>query len=111
MVKTVSIASSELEAVSKKASRAQPVRTQQFVAAKVEQDTKMQTKVTMKTKLTVQQRVNAIGRQIQRDYGVMVVPKRSKVANPYDMTADEAAKIMQKAGILTKAGNLSPSYK
>nr|WP_315183530.1 hypothetical protein [uncultured Albidiferax sp.] len=61
--------------------------------------------------LSVEQRVRAIGRQIQKDYGVVVVPKRGKASNPYDMTAEEAIQIMQKAGILTKAGQLSTSYK
>ena len=60
---------------------------------------------------SVAQQVDAIGRQIQQDYGVVVVPKRKKASNPYAMTGRQAANIMQKAGILTRSGKLSPAYK
>lgn len=60
---------------------------------------------------SVAQQVEAIGRQIQQNFGVVVVPKRKKASNPYAMTGRQAASIMQKAGILTRSGKLSSAYK
>ena len=72
---------------------------------------KAQLKAGTKAKPSVAQQVDAIGRQIQQDYGVVVVPKRKKASNPYAMTGRQAANIMQRAGILTRSGKLSPGYK
>jgi hypothetical protein len=110
MVKTAIAPQPKLEVKSKKVGTTEPKKSMP-TASKVELRAKIRMRTTLIGKLTVEQRVKAIGRQIQKDYGVAVVPKRGKSPNPYEMSADDAAKVMQKAGILTKAGNLSPSYK
>lgn len=72
---------------------------------------KARLKAGIKASPSVAQQVDAIGRQIQQDYGVVVVPKRKKAANPYAMTGRQAASILLKAGILTRSGKRSPAYK
>lgn len=111
MVKTTVVTQPKLEAKSKKVGITELKKSAMPTAIKVELRANMRTRSTLIGKLSVEQRVKEIGRQIQKDYGVAVVPKRSKSPNPYEMSAEDAAKVMQKAGILTKAGNLSPSYK
>jgi hypothetical protein len=70
-----------------------------------------QTRTTAQASLTIEQQVKAIGREIKSKFGVTVAAQRRKAPNPYQMTSEESAQILKKAGILTDSGKLSASYK
>lgn len=43
--------------------------------------------------------------------GVKIAKTVRKQANPYLLPPDEAVRVAKKAGIITRAGNLSPKFK
>lgn len=53
----------------------------------------------------------AVVKSIQKQHGVKVAPKAKRVDNPYRMSAGDARSIAIKAGIITKNGDLNPSYR
>ena len=58
-----------------------------------------------------QKQFSAVVDSIAKRYGVKVASASAPTKNPYAMSAEQAAKVALRAGIITSAGNLKRTFK
>ncbi|USX26538.1 hypothetical protein NHH73_28965 [Oxalobacteraceae bacterium OTU3CINTB1] len=60
---------------------------------------------------TQQDKFSAVVKSVAKRYGVKVASVAAPAKNPYAMTANQAAEIAIKAGIVTRDGKLTPRFR